>query len=56
MAELSMADTVSEPCCTPEQHASCCEPSAKTDCCGHEEGCGCDNAVSAIIRAEKQDR
>ncbi len=42
MADMTMADTATDPCCAPEQQATCCEPSAKADCCGHGEGCGCD--------------
>jgi hypothetical protein len=42
MADMTLADTTSESCCTPEQQATCCEPTAKTDCCNHDEGCRCD--------------
>ena len=42
MADVTIAETSADACCTTEQQASCCEPSAKEDCCGHDEGCGCD--------------
>jgi hypothetical protein len=55
MAELNVTDRNDEACCAPEHQATCCEPGAKADWCGHEEGCGCDKAISTTIRAEKQD-
>jgi arsenite methyltransferase len=41
MAELTAAESTTDPCCAPKQQASCCEPSAKAECCGQEDGCGC---------------
>lgn len=42
MADLTVADTNTDPCCAAEQQATCCEPDEKADCCGRGNGCGCD--------------
>jgi arsenite methyltransferase len=42
MADMSMADAATNPCCTPDAQSSCCEPAAKADCCDHGAGCNCD--------------
>ncbi len=46
MADMTAADTATDPCCAPEQQATCCEPSAKADCCGQGSECGCDAAAT----------
>ena len=60
MADMTVADTTTDPCCAPEQQATCCEPSAKADCCGHDEGCGCDAGAAATqasdVREQVRDR
>jgi len=60
MADMTTADTITDPCCAPEQQTTCCEPSAKADCCGHGDGCDCDEAAkpmpAADVRAEVRER
>jgi arsenite methyltransferase len=56
MAELTVADTTTDPCCAPEQLASCCEPSAQADCCGHGDGCGCDAGTTATGTSDLRER
>ncbi len=60
MADMSAADTATDPCCPPEQQARCCEPTAKAGCCGHGDGCDCQQATKPIrapdVRAEVKER
>jgi len=60
MADMSTANTATDPCCPPAQQAKCCEPRAKEDCCGHTEGCGCEATApgqrSTDVREEVKER
>jgi hypothetical protein len=56
MAELTLVETTTDACCTPEQQAACCKPSAKADCCGHDEGCGCDAGATTIQASDVRRR
>ncbi len=60
MADMTTADTATDPCCAPEQQTTCCEPSAKADCCGHGDGCDCQQATKPSrapdVRSEVKER
>ncbi len=60
MADMTTADTATDPCCAPEQQPTCCEPNAKADCCGHGDGCGCDASAKQTqatdVREEVKER
>jgi SAM-dependent methyltransferase len=56
MADMTVADTATDPCCAAEQQAECCQPNAKADCCGHGEGCGCDASAKPTQATEVREQ
>ncbi len=60
MADMTMANAATNPCCAPEQQATCCTPSAKADCCGRGDDCDCQEATKPVqasdVRAEVEER
>ena len=55
MAELTLLESASDPCCAPEQQASCCEPDAKASCCSRTEGCSCDAGGASVPKTGVSD-